>query len=428
MEGACRSDENDAGATGSAQFVSGRSKWIMLVSMTAVFLVLLALYCGVLSVLLPNQIEMIDHANKARDLAIVFAITSIFSTLTTPIAGALSDRTRTRFGRRAPWIFAGSVVGALCLAAVSQMTALWTITLFWVGATVALNSMQAAITTVVADRFEESERGVASGFVGAGMTSGCTIGIVVAGLAAPHFTVAYIGFGLVVAIACTTFVVINPEPKIAHSPAPPFKPLAFLSNFWVSPRKHPDFAWAFLGRFTIYMGYQAIVTYLLYILQDYIHLSIEQSNRTIATLSSITFVALIISALSSGYISDRIGRRKPLVFASSIIMGSALLVALLVPSLRGMMGYAALIGLGYGAFMSVDMALMTQVLPKTGGGSTGKDLGLLTTAINVPQILSPVLAAWLLGVFGNDYRVLFIAAMAFVFAGSFCVLPIRSVK
>ena len=99
----------------------GRSKWLLLGSLTAVFLLLLALYCGVLSVLLPNQIEALDHANKARDLAIVFAVTSVFSTLTTPIAGALSDRTRSRWGRRTPWIVCGALVGALCLFIVPQM-------------------------------------------------------------------------------------------------------------------------------------------------------------------------------------------------------------------------------------------------------------------------------------------------------------------
>ncbi len=408
--------------------VSGAAKWRLLVSMTIVFFVLLALYCGVLSVLLPNQIERLDHANKARDLAIVFAITSVFSTLTTPIAGALSDRTRTRFGRRTPWIVTGAVVGALCLAAVSQMTALWAITLFWVGATITLNSMQAAITTIVADRFRAEERGVASGFVGAGMTAGCTVGIIVAGLIAPNITGGYLLFAGLVAAACLAFVLLNPEPKMALGPPEPFRLGAFAKSFWVSPRKHPDFAWAFLGRFTIYMGYQAIVTYLLYILQDHIHLSVAQSNDTIATLSSITFVALVISAFASGFASDRLGRRKPLVFLSSIVMGLAMVIPLVSPTVDGMIGYAVLIGLGYGAFMSVDMALMTQVLPKDDGGDTGKDLGLLTTAVNIPQILSPVWAAWLLGVFDMDYRALFVSAIVFVFAGSFFVWPIKSVR
>src|SRR3546814_6759930 len=63
---------------------------------------------------------------------------------------------------------------------------------------------------------------------------------------------------------------------------------------------------------------------------------------------------------SSDLLSDRIGRRKPIVFASSIVMGAALTVPLFLPSLQGMLIYAALIGIGYGAFMSVDMALRSE--------------------------------------------------------------------
>src|SRR3546814_12073462 len=51
-----------------------------------------------------------------------------------------------------------------------------------------------------------------------------------------------------------------------------------------------------------------------------------------------------------------------------------------------------------------------------------------STAVNIPQILSPVFAAWLLSLSGGDYTALFIAAIVFVYAGSFFVLPIKSVK
>ena len=381
-----------------------------------------------LSVLLPNQIEMIDRTNKASDLALVFAITSVFSTLTTPIAGALSDRTRTRWGRRTPWIVAGSIGGALCLTAVAQMTELWAITVFWVGATITLNGMQAALTTVVADRFAPHERGKVSGFVGGGMTAGGTVGIVLAGHLAWSITLAYLVFAIAIAVVCIGFVLVNPEAQVAATRPERFALGAFLKSFWVDPRQNPDFAWAFCGRFTIYMGYQGIVTYLLYILQDYIRLSIDQSNKMIASLSTVTFFALVISGFGSGLLSDAINRRKPLVFASGLLMTVAMTVPLLTASIDAMYAYAVLIGVGYGAFMSVDMALMTQVLPKTDGESTGKDLGILTTAVNIPQILSPVWAAWLLSTFHNDYRALFISAIAFVFAGTFLVLPIKSVR
>ena len=414
--------------SGAAAHATGRDKWVLLASMTTVFFVLLALYAAVLAVLLPNQIQAIDPANKASGLAVVFAVTSVFSTLTTPIAGALSDRTRTRWGRRTPWIVVGSLAGGACLAIVPLMTSLWAITFFWVGAAIALNAMQAALTTVVADRFAPEERGVASGFVGAGMTSGLTVGTIVAGLMAGDIAEAYWLFAGAVVVACIAFVLINREPKVTAALPGRFRPAEFFKSFWISPREHPDFAWAFFGRFTIYMGYQGVITYMLYILQDYIGLSLADANTTIATLSTITFFALVFAAFTSGLLSDRIGRRKPLVFASSIIMGIALTMPLFVPTLQGMLIYAALIGIGYGAFMSVDMALMTQVLPKADGEATGKDLGILTTAVNIPQILSPVFAAWLLNLSGGDYTALFIAAIAFVYAGSFFVLPIKSVR
>jgi MFS family permease len=308
---------------------------------------------------------------------------------------------------------------------------LWSITVCWLGAVIALNSMQAALTTVVADRFPPEERGKVSGFVGGGMTAGGTVGIVLAGHLAWNITLAYLVFAIAIAVACVGFVIVNPEPDaVGESGGRPgrFDLRAFLKSFWVDPRQHPDFVWAFLGRFTIYMGYQGIITYLLYILQDYVSLSIEQSNKTIAALSTVTFFALVISGFGSGLLSDAIGRRKPLVFAAGLLMTAAMTVPLLSASMDAMYAYAVLIGIGYGAFMSVDMALMTQVLPKTGGESTGKDLGILTTAVNIPQILSPVWAAWLLAHTHNDYRSLFVSAIAFVFCGTFLVLPIKSVK
>jgi MFS family permease len=415
----------------SRAYVQGAKRWLLLASLATVFFVLLALYNAVLSVLLPNQIQAIDPAAKARDLAVVYAITSVFSTCITPIAGAFSDRTRTRWGRRTPWIVTGSVLGAVSLFLASQMQTLWTITFFWVFAGTALNSMQAALTTIVADRFPEHERGTVSGFVGAGMTAGGTIGIVVAGYMAWSLTLAYALFASAIAVACVSFVILNPEPPVKETVRTPLRAGAFLKSFWISPRQHPDFAWAFFGRFTIYMGYQGIVTYLLYILQDYIGLALDDANHMIARLSTVTFIALVLAGLGSGLLSDAIGRRKPLVFAASFVMGLAVTVPLFADSVSGMYWYAALIGLGYGAFMSVDMALMTQVLPQStaaDSASTGKDLGILTSAINVPQILSPVWCAWLLNLSGNNYQWLFISAMVFVYAGSLFVLPIKSVR
>ena len=403
--------------------------WRLIVSLGLVFFVLLTLYAAVLGVLLPNQIQALDPAGKTRMLGIVFAITSVFSTVATPLAGALSDRTRSRFGRRTPWIVIGGFLGGSAIILVPHAPGIVTATAIWVAAAISLNSMQPALTTIVADRFVAEERGFVSGVVGAAMTAGVSAGTVFGGLLAHDLQLAYGILGVAIIVACIGFVALNPEPREPLASPPPFRAGAFLRSFWIDPRKHPDFAWAFLGRFTIYMGYQAIVTYLLYVLQDHIGLSQSAANRTIAQLSSITFVALVVSGLLAGWLSDRWQRRKPLVFIAGVVMALAVVAPLVQPTLAGMLVYAVLIGFGYGAFMSVDLALMTQVLPQSEGGEdTGKDLGILTTAVNVPQILSPVLAAALLGATGNDYPVLFMVAGALVLVGALFVLLIRSVR
>ncbi|GGD57644.1 MFS transporter [Croceicoccus mobilis] len=409
-------------------YLLGPQRMKLQLSLMVNFFLLMALYSGVLGVLLPNQIAELDEGSKANNLALLFAVTSIFSTLATPIAGALSDRTRSRWGKRSPWIAIGSLFGSLALFGVSWMTSFWSLMVLWVMAAIAYNSMQPAMTTLIADRFAPEARGGVSGMVGAGMTGGLTAGTVVAGYLAGERVLAYGLFASAILVSCLAFVAINREPASEAIPRRPIIWGEFFKGFWISPKKHPDFAWAFASRFLIYMGYQAVAAYLLYILRDYIGLENEASNIAIANLAMVTLVCLVTSSLISGWLSDRFQRRKPFVILGSLIMGCAMVAPLISPDMDGMWTYAAIIGVGYGMFMSIDMALMTQVLPKSALGDEGKDLGILTTAVNIPQILSPIMAAILLNLFADDYSVIFWAAVVFVFASAFCVMPIRSVR
>ncbi|MVT01896.1 MFS transporter [Enterobacter sp. 10-1] len=407
--------------------VTGRKKNILLASLFTNFFVLLALYCGVISVLLPNHVAQIDPENKANNLAIVMTSALLFTIFAQPIAGALSDRCRSTWGRRSPFIVGGALIGGLAIFGISMTTTIAGIAVFWLMAAVSLNCMNGPLATVVADRFLPENRGIASGFVGAGSTAGGTVGIILAGYLAWNLQLGYLVFALAIAACCVAFVLINREPSTRAMEVEPFRWGSFFKNFWVSPREYPDFGWAFFGRFAMYLGYQGVVTYQLYILQDFIGLSVEDSNYAIGTISVITLVTLLFSGLVSGIISDKLQRRKIFVFLSTLLMAAGLCVPLFMPTLTGMYIYAAIMGLGYGAYTSIDMALMTQVLPG-GGKQAGKDMGILTIATVLPQSFSPILSAWLLATFNNDYSSLFIAAIVFVFASSFFVLPIKSVK
>src|SRR3546814_13012271 len=111
------------------------------------------------------------------------------------------------------------------------------------------------------------------------MTSGLTVVTIVAGLLAGTIVYAYWLFAVAIVVVCLAFVPINREPPVTAAMPPPFRPSDFLKSFWVSPCEHPDFAWAFSGRFTTYLGYQGLITSILSILQAYIGLPLSHATR-----------------------------------------------------------------------------------------------------------------------------------------------------
>ncbi|MCI1936305.1 MAG: MFS transporter [Bifidobacteriaceae bacterium] len=396
------------------------------------FLFLLALYNAVISVFLPNQVANVveggDSNAKVLALASIMTVSSFITVFVQPLTGALSDRTRSRFGMRTPFIIGGSFIGGAAIALLAPQKSMIGIGIFWVIASVALNVMNGPLATILADRVEPEKRGTASGFIGAAQTGGGTLGIIFGGwIANYNLPLGYIIFGVGIFLCCLVFCALNREPSTQAMVTEPFSFKTFFKQFWISPRKHPDYGWAFAGRFLMYLGYQGIVAYQLYILRDYIGQTDAQSNITIGLMSSIQLVTLILSSVVCGFLSDRFQARKPFVFISTLIMAASYVVPLVWRSQTSMLVMAGVLGLGYGCYMSIDMALMTQVLPNE-GKDAGKDMGVLTIATNLPQMLVQPLVAILLSLFAGNYAVLFIVAIILVFGSSLFVLPIKSVK
>lgn len=411
--------------------VSEKRRFITFVtSLSTNFLFLLALYNAVISVFLPNQVQQITDTtggDKVAALAIIMSLVSLFTFFDQPLAGAFSDRTRSRFGRRTPWIVGGTFIGGMALAMVAHQTTIIGLTLFWVIAAVALNAAQGPLSATLADRVEEKRRGIASGFIGAAQTGGGTLGIIFGGWIANRdlaagFYIFAIGIFVISLLSC----VMNREASSEHLPRQPIIWKEFFKNFWVSPRQYPDFGWAFAGRFVMFLGYQMIVNYQLYILRDYIHLTKEDSNVVIGIMASIQLVTLLISAVASGYLSDKFQVRKPFVIFSSLLIAISYMFPLFMQTEASMLIMAGFLGLGYGCYMSIDMALMTQVLPNK-GANAGKDMGVLNIANKCPQMIVTPLGALILGM-TTSYSMVFVFAIIMVIASAFLIAPIRSVK
>ena len=382
----------------------------LLPSLAITSMVLFATYSGLISVLLPNQVAAIDEANKVSNLAIVSTVSFIFTLFAQPLVGAFSDRTRSRMGKRAPWMIIGAASGAVFLMGLSGLQSILWIAVFWAVIQVSLNALQGPMTAIVPDRFPTSRRGVASAMVGIGTMAGSTVGVVVAGSASQQR-----GPGL---HDLRRRPSCSPRSCLwsstATSPArtcsrTPFSWKEFFAGFWINPKKNPDFAWAFAARFFFILGYFVIFAFQLFILTDYIGLSLAEANGSIGLLALSGMVTTLISIALGGWWSDKIGKRKIFIYAATVFMLIGLVFPLVMPNMTGMIIMSAVNGFGFGLYMACDTALMTEVLPG-GGSAAGKDLGILNVATNIPQALSPAIAGILIGSLGG-YPALFIFGM-----------------
>ena len=193
--------------------------------------------------------------------------------------------------------------------------------------------------------------------------------------------------------------------------------------FWVSPVRHPDFALGFIGRLLIFVPYYLMSTYQLYLLQNYLGLGARAVGWR-STLAGTALAATLVSTAIGGPLSDRLGRRKPLVAFSGMLTGLSFVAPWVTPTLTGFVVYSVVGGLGFGAYLAVDQALLSEVLPS--GDANGRELGILNVASALPTAIAPGLAGLLVRTWG--YVALFPVAFVLSATGALLVLKIRSVR
>ena len=145
-------------------------RWVALLTVASIGL--WAGFFGPIQVLLAQQAEAIDPANKEQVLALVTGLGALTSTICNPIAGAFSDRTTLRLGRRLPWIIGGTLGGALSLVFLSAADSVWWMVVGWCGVQASLNAMLAASVAMVPDQVPVGRRGRIGGIVAVAQTVG----------------------------------------------------------------------------------------------------------------------------------------------------------------------------------------------------------------------------------------------------------------
>jgi MFS family permease len=375
------------------------------------------------SVLLPLQVASIDEANKAANLAIVTGIGAVAAMIASPLVGLLSDRTRSRFGRRAPWMMAGAVATGLSLVGMGFANGIVQLVIAWTVVQLAINCVISPLMALMPDRVPSPVRGLFSTLLGIGTMLGALGGQVLGASFASDIRMGYFVLPGLMIVMITLFAVFAPDTSSKDRVSEPFSLAVFLRTFWVSPRRHPDFAWGFIGRLLLFTGYFAVTGYQLYLLQDYIGLG-DEAVAMVPVLGVVSLVGMVVTMSFSGPLSDRLGRRKVFVIVASLVMAGAMVVPLVMPTITGMIIFTALNGLGFGCYMAVDGALMSEVLPSE--GTFAKDLGVLNIAATLPQTVGPFVSGAIVVLAG--YAALFPVGLVLGVLGALAIIPIKSVR
>jgi MFS family permease len=376
------------------------------------------------STLLAAKIEILEPDDKVFFLGLVTALGGVLATVSLFVWGAVSDLTRSRFGRRTPWIVFGALTGFVGLILMGIANDIGSLIAAYVGYTLLFNALPAAVLAIFPDRIPRDKRGTASAVYGGAQVFGGAAGGIISSRFLDDPTPLFFAAAAVLLIGGLLFVVIAPDHSSKEMPRVTLDVKGLLASFKF-PAKAPDFYWAFAGRFLLLLGLFMVQNFQLYILSDYVGLEGEELANTVALVGFASLVTIVIGTVVAGPLSDKIGRRRMPIFIASLLFGVAVLIPLLLPTAGGMIIFGAVSGLGLGAFLSVDAALMTEVLPSE--ESRGKDLGILNTANTVPGIIAPLATAGIVGI-GIGYPPVFIISLIVILIGAFSIFKIKSVR
>jgi MFS family permease len=380
-----------------------------------------------IAVTLALRVNQIDPAGKASSLATITSLGALCAMLAGPLAGMFSDRTISRIGKRRPWMLAGIFGGVCGLYIVATASSVAGLVIGWCLTQTMFATGGAATLAILPDHVPEAQRGKLSGLIGMSQQIGVAVGITITQVFSKDLFYAVMVPGLLGLLGYLWLAYVVPDkPADAHR-RPPLDFKGLLLSYWVNPRKHPDFGWAWIGRFMISMGFAIMANYSVYYLTDKLGYKAEEIPRLLLIGSLAGMVVTTSAAIIGGILSDRLGRRKVFVIASAILYAIGMTGVAMAPNFEVYLAWSMVTGVAIGTYSAIDLALVTQVLPNP--DNRAKDMSVFGIASVMPQSIAPALAPLFLSIGGpNNYVALYMIAGAFGILGALATLPIKGVR
>jgi MFS family permease len=389
-------------------------------------------WAGMITIVIQTLVLKMAGPQKDLYLGWTLAIGALISTVVVIVTGGLSDRSRWSMGRRRPYLILGTILSVpplLWMATVGTIPMLildFCLIQLWVN--VATSPYQAMIPDMV----PKNRQGTASAYMGMGSLLGQLGGLILCGklIETPHglWTIMITISVLLVATMIYSAIVLR-ERSAKDNPAPHLGLIgSLIEPFRVNLREHPDFFRLIASRFVINMGFYTALDFLLYYVADTL-----KAPHPVPTVTLIFIIATgsgLLGNFPAGILSDRMSKKR-VVYASTIITGVAALIFSLTSSIPIALAAAFVFGIGWGAFLAVDWAFATNLLPER---DEAKYMGIWNVSFTVPQVLAPFIGGTLAYFFnrslgaGFGYRVVLILVILYLGIGTAMIRPIKERK
>ncbi|QKJ20506.1 MFS transporter [Microbacterium hominis] len=375
---------------------------------------------------LPYKVQLLAPHDKALTLGLVATIGAVVSIITGPLAGVLSDHTRSRWGRRRPWLLGGIVVVLAGSVLVAVAPSVPLLIVGWVVVCIGGAGAGAAIIPVVAERVPEAQRGTVGAIVGVATQLGGVMGYTIGGLLTGNLVLLFVLPVIVLAVFALIYTLVYPDstaPVEQSTVGETFRMLVF------NPRKHPDFSLVWLGKFLMQTALAFLTTYQLYFLADRLGFTAEEAGQKLALAGGIGILVTMSFAVASGMLSDKLRRRKVFILTASALSAIGLTLMAFADGF-GLFFAAVMFVLGAaGMFGSTDVAMASDLIPER--DQAGRWMSIYNLGATIPGAIAPLIGAGLLLLgdpAGGNYTALFLAGAVITLGTGVVTSFVRGVR
>lgn len=402
-----------------------------LVQMSLYWFGLSSIFTG-LTAILTGRIQFGGLGEPGSEGATLFALNVLgagIAVVVQPTVGTISDYTISRWGRRKPYIFIGTILDVVFLFGVASSNTVLAVAAFVALLQFSSNFAQGPFQGYVPDLVPGPQVGLASALVGLFQVLGNVAGFAIGAIAVATDSF-FLGTMALGALELTTMLAVVIRVREGRTPR------ARNGRSWLSIAREAwgtdilrerSFLWLVGSRWLVLMGANLLVNFAVFYLAQTFRLPQEETAGPNLAVLGATVLGNTLAVVPAGRVSDRVGR-KPVIYAACVVAATGMAVIAASPAIPVTVAGALLFGAGVGMFLAVDWALLTDIIPKA---SSGRYMGISNVATATAGIVGVLLGGLLMDLvnaavgYGSGPRAALMLAVPLLLTGALLLRPVR---